>query len=104
MIIGSGPDQGAQFTGVNKTVEFEGALTPVYKRILPMQQACEFEPSTMAAVLGLEDHIVESVCADANGMVVYGKNSSIIKMFLFPNNFIFYISFNNFLIDLTNKN
>ncbi len=54
----------------NKTLEFEDALTLVYKRALAMQYACELEPSTMAAVLGLEDHIVESVCADVNGIVV----------------------------------
>lgn len=54
----------------NKTLEFEDALTLVYKRALAMQDACELAPSTMAAVLGLEDHIVESVCADVEGVVV----------------------------------
>src|SRR5690606_22257348 len=54
----------------NKTLEFEDALTLVYKRALAMQHACELEPSTMAAVLGLEDHIVEAVCADVDGIVV----------------------------------
>lgn len=54
----------------NKTLEFEDALTLVYKRALAMQYACELEPSTMAAVLGLEDHIVESVCAGVDGVVV----------------------------------
>lgn len=54
----------------NKTLEFDDALVLVYKRALAMQHACELEPSTMAAVLGLEDHIVESVCADAGGTVV----------------------------------
>ncbi|HSP39880.1 MAG TPA: ACP S-malonyltransferase [Gillisia sp.] len=54
----------------NKTLEFEDALTLVYKRALAMQHACELEPSTMAAVLGLEDHMVESVCADVDGIVV----------------------------------
>jgi [acyl-carrier-protein] S-malonyltransferase len=54
----------------NKTLEFEDALNLVYKRALAMQYACELEPSTMAAVLGLEDHIVESVCADVDGVVV----------------------------------
>ena len=54
----------------NKTLEFEDALNLVYKRALAMQHACELEPSTMAAVLGLEDHIVEAVCADVDGVVV----------------------------------
>lgn len=54
----------------NKTLEFEDALTLVYKRALAMQYACELEPSTMAAVLGLEDHIVENTCADVEGIVV----------------------------------
>ncbi len=54
----------------NKTLEFEDALTLVYKRALAMQYACELEPSTMAAVLGLDDQIVESVCADVDGVVV----------------------------------
>lgn len=54
----------------NKTLEFEDALNLVYKRALAMQYACEQEPSTMAAVLGLEDQIVESVCADVEGVVV----------------------------------
>ncbi len=54
----------------NKTLEFEAALKLVYKRALAMQHACELQPSTMAAVLGLEDSIVETVCADVDGIVV----------------------------------
>ncbi|QED37961.1 ACP S-malonyltransferase [Antarcticibacterium arcticum] len=54
----------------NKTLDFEAALKLVYKRALAMQHACELQPSTMAAVLGLEDHIVEAVCADVEGVVV----------------------------------
>lgn len=54
----------------NQTLEFEAALTLVYKRALAMQKACELKPSTMAAVLGVEDHIVEAVCADVDGIVV----------------------------------
>jgi [acyl-carrier-protein] S-malonyltransferase len=37
---------------------------------MAMQQACELEPSTMAAVLGLEDEVVEAVCAETEGTVV----------------------------------
>jgi len=54
----------------NKTLEFEPALKLVYKRALAMQHACELEPSTMAAVIGLDDHVVEAVCADIYGTVV----------------------------------
>lgn len=54
----------------NKTLQFEDALKLVSKRARAMQKACEKQPSTMAAVLGLEDHIVEAVCADVDGIVV----------------------------------
>lgn len=54
----------------NQTLEFEPALKLVYKRALAMQHACELEPSTMAAVLGLEDEMVETVCAAVDGIVV----------------------------------
>ena len=54
----------------NKTLDFEDALTLVSKRALAMQEACELEESTMAAVLGLEDHLVEAICADTKGIVV----------------------------------
>lgn len=54
----------------NKCLKFEDALLLVSKRAMAMQKACEMQPSTMAAVLGLEDHIVEAVCADVDGVVV----------------------------------
>jgi [acyl-carrier-protein] S-malonyltransferase len=54
----------------NKTLDFEPALKLVYKRALAMQHACELQPSTMAAVLGLEDPIVEAICAEVEGIVV----------------------------------
>ncbi len=54
----------------NKTLEFEAALKLVYKRALAMQEACELEPSTMAAVLGMEDELVEAICAEVEGTVV----------------------------------
>jgi len=46
----------------NGTLNFEDALRLVYQRALAMQKACEIEPSTMAAILGLEDDVVERVC------------------------------------------
>ena len=54
----------------NRTLAFSDGLQLVYKRALAMQKACEIEPSTMAAVLGLEDAVVEKVCKDAEGIVV----------------------------------
>ena len=49
---------------------FEDGLKLVSQRALAMQKACEITPSTMAAVLGLEDKIVEDVCASIDGVVV----------------------------------
>ena len=54
----------------NKTLKFEDALKLVYQRALAMQKACELQPSTMAAILGLEDAIVEEICAGIDGVVV----------------------------------
>lgn len=49
-----------------KALSFEDGLKLVYSRALAMQKACEIEPSTMAAVLGLEDEVVEEVCDIVN--------------------------------------
>jgi [acyl-carrier-protein] S-malonyltransferase len=54
----------------NGTLAFEDALKLVSARALAMQEACEAEPSTMAAVLGLEDSKVEELCAQVDGIVV----------------------------------
>ena len=54
----------------NKALRFEDGLKLVYQRALAMQKACEKEPSTMAAILGLEDHLVEEICASIEGVVV----------------------------------
>jgi [acyl-carrier-protein] S-malonyltransferase len=54
----------------NKVLRFEDGLRLVAKRALAMQQACEKEPSTMAAILGLEDEIVEQVCGEIGETVV----------------------------------
>jgi [acyl-carrier-protein] S-malonyltransferase len=51
-------------------LSFEDGLELVYKRALAMQKACEIKPSTMAAVLGLSDESVETICASINGVVV----------------------------------
>jgi len=49
---------------------FEDGLRLVSQRALAMQKACEIQPSTMAAVLGLDDDIVEKICATTEGIVV----------------------------------
>ena len=54
----------------NGTLTFEDGLKLVSKRAAAMQKACEQQPSTMAAVLGLLDETVESVCAAVDGIVV----------------------------------
>ena len=55
---------------VNGALSFEDGLKLVSKRALAMQKACEITPSTMAAVLNLEDKIVEDICASIDGVVV----------------------------------
>ncbi len=54
----------------NGTLNFEDGLKLVSQRALAMQKACELQPSTMAAVLGLEDNIVEAACSNTEGVVV----------------------------------
>ncbi|MDG1913644.1 MAG: ACP S-malonyltransferase [Crocinitomix sp.] len=54
----------------NGVLNFEDGLKLVFQRALAMQKACEVEPSTMAAILGLDDEIVEKACADIDGVVV----------------------------------
>jgi [acyl-carrier-protein] S-malonyltransferase len=60
----------------NKTLSFEDALKLVYKRAMAMQKACEMNPSTMAAILNLDDKVVEEICAQvtARGHVVVAAN------------------------------
>ena len=54
----------------NGALSFEDGLRLVSKRALAMQKACEITPSTMAAVLRLDDKVVEDVCASIDGVVV----------------------------------
>ncbi len=60
----------------NKTLRFEDALQLVYKRALAMQKACELNPSTMAAILNLDDKVVEDICKEItqSGQVVVAAN------------------------------
>lgn len=60
----------------NKTLSFESALTLVYKRAMAMQKACEINPSTMAAVLNLDDTVIETICKEItdSGHIVVAAN------------------------------
>ena len=58
----------------NQTLGFADALILVSKRAEAMQRACEINPSTMAAVLGLEDELVEKVCSEIENEVVVAAN------------------------------
>jgi [acyl-carrier-protein] S-malonyltransferase len=54
----------------NKTLSFEDGLKLVSKRAMAMQRACELVPSTMAAIIGLDDKVVEDICTYIDEVVV----------------------------------
>jgi [acyl-carrier-protein] S-malonyltransferase len=58
----------------NGTLSFKDGLTLVYKRALAMQKACELNPSSMAAILGLDDNVVEEICASIKDEIVVAAN------------------------------
>jgi [acyl-carrier-protein] S-malonyltransferase len=58
----------------NNTLTFKAALKLVHQRALAMQEACALKPSTMAAVLGLEDSKVEEICASITSGIVVPAN------------------------------
>jgi len=60
----------------NKTLNFEDGLQLVYKRAMAMQKACEAEPSTMAAIIGLEAEVIEKICTDIEDVVVPANYNS----------------------------
>ncbi len=65
----------------NKTLSFEDGLNLVSQRADAMQKACEIEPSTMAAVLGIEDEKVEKICEEIDDIAVpanYNTNGQIV--------------------------
>lgn len=53
-----------------KALSFKDGLKLVHQRALAMQEACDEIPGTMAAVLGLEDQVIEDICAKTEGIVV----------------------------------
>ena len=61
---------------VNKTLSFEDGLRLVAKRANAMQKACEAEPSTMAAILGLEAEVIEKICIGIEEVVVPANYNS----------------------------
>lgn len=67
-----------EFTALvaNKTLLFEDALVLVSKRAMAMQKACEVEESTMAAILGLEDSVVEEHCKAIDEVVIPANYNS----------------------------
>ena len=58
----------------NGALSFEDGLKLVYKRAMAMQHACEINPSTMAAIIGLEDSRVEEICASITDEIVVAAN------------------------------
>jgi [acyl-carrier-protein] S-malonyltransferase len=60
----------------NKALSFEAGLILVSKRAIAMQKACDKTPSTMAAIIGLDDTTVENVCASINEVVVPANYNS----------------------------
>lgn len=58
----------------NRVLSFEDGLRLVSQRALAMQKACELQPSTMAAILGLEDNVVEEICVSINDEIVVAAN------------------------------
>lgn len=57
-------------------LSFEDGLVLVSKRAMAMQKACEKEPSTMAAIIGLDDNVVEDICRDIDDVVVPANYNS----------------------------
>lgn len=58
-----------------KALSFDDGLRLVKARAMAMQKACELEPSTMAAIVGLEDKVVEDICASIEGVVPANYNT-----------------------------
>ncbi len=59
-----------------KALTFEDALTLVSQRAIAMQSACELQPSTMAAIIGLDNDVVEDICKQTAGIVVPANYNS----------------------------
>jgi [acyl-carrier-protein] S-malonyltransferase len=75
MVAGHSLGEFSALVAVNAINIIDG-LRLVQKRALAMQRACEAKPSTMAAILGLEDNVVEDICNDIDGIVVPANYNS----------------------------
>ncbi|MGE0637732.1 MAG: ACP S-malonyltransferase [Bacteroidia bacterium] len=73
MVAGHSLGEFSALTAIG-VLSFEDGLTLVSKRAQAMQKACEATPSTMAAILGLEDEVVERICAEITEEVVVPAN------------------------------
>ena len=60
----------------SKYLSFKDGLKLVSKRAVAMQKACEKNPSTMAAIIGMEDHVIESICEEIKEIVVPANYNS----------------------------
>ena len=60
----------------SRALSFEDGLVLVSKRAMAMQKACDLHPSTMAAILGLDDHVVEEICKSIDDIVVPANYNS----------------------------
>ena len=71
-VNGVGGHSLGEFTALcaNGVLSFEDAISLVFKRALAMQDACDNTEGTMAAILGLDDAVVEKLCEEVNGVVV----------------------------------
>jgi [acyl-carrier-protein] S-malonyltransferase len=69
MVAGHSLGEFSALTAVG-ALDFESALKLVSARAMAMQKACEVKPSTMAAILGLADDVVEDICGQVEGVVV----------------------------------
>ena len=74
MVAGHSLGELSALTAVG-ALSFADGLLLVSKRALAMQKACEAAPSTMAAIIGLDDKVVEEVCQDIEGVVAANYNS-----------------------------
>ena len=72
------PEMVAEFSALVAcgAISFEDGLQLVYKRAMAMQKACEATPSTMAAIIGLSDEIIENICSEVSipGNIVVAAN------------------------------
>jgi [acyl-carrier-protein] S-malonyltransferase len=75
MVAGHSLGEFSALVAVN-ALSFIDGLRLVQKRALAMQRACEAKPSTMAAILGLDDSVVEDICNDIDGIVVPANYNS----------------------------